>query len=62
MTKRYFHQSAKQPSLPQSCEPRHGFIGLIFFQETEPSSKPTLPPTAPMSFDDAPVADGLLKS
>jgi len=32
------------------------------FQRTEPSSKPTLPPSAPMSAEDAPSALGFEKS
>src|SRR5688572_11290070 len=56
------HQRAKQPPSSHSREPRHGCICWIFFQETEPSSNPRLPPLAPIAREEAPADDELLKS
>ena len=53
------HQRQKAPSWPHIWEPRYGFIWSMSFQRTEPSSQPTLPPSAPTSFDEAPSALGL---
>ena len=56
------HQTVNAPSSPQSWEPRYFCIWSMDFQRTEPSSKPTLPPSEPMSAEDAPSAPGFEKS
>ena len=46
---RCVYHSPKAPCSPQICEPRYCFMREISFQDTEPSSNPTLPPLAPTS-------------